>query len=207
MEGERALGLPVYINPAEHTASPNQVILCRIPYQAETPTATKGTLHVAPRIPLSFPIGIDVKFNEDKASIKAPNNTPLSQIEKMMSVRSGAAVALRPGAPHIWVPNRCYEFVSVVPGQKAVMTEAIIKLQEAAKPPAKIDLVITVCDGNHRYSEPVRVPSEASWDQVLTTWRIQEIAENPDADRCLAIAAAHVLKTESSGPIASMDGV
>jgi hypothetical protein len=103
-----------------------------------------------------------VKFN-----IKVPNNTPVSQLEKMLSVRWGVSVTLRPGETHVWLPNKTYEFVSVVPSQKAAMTEEMIRQQEQVKPPVEIDLMVTIRDGNHRFSEPVRVPSEASWDQVL----------------------------------------
>jgi hypothetical protein len=92
-------------------------------------------------------------------------------------------------------------------GLRPIVPEGIIRLQEGAKPPAEIDLMVTVCGGNHRNSEPVRAPNQATWDQVLTAWRIQAIAKNPDAERYPAIDAAYVLKTETGDPITSMDGI
>jgi hypothetical protein len=167
----------VEINPAGQSAAPNQVILCRIKYQSDVPTSTKGILHVTPRITLSFPVGIDVP------------------------------VLLKPGESHVWLPNKCYEFVSVVPGEKAAMTEDVIRLQEQAKPPAEIELMVTICNGNHRFSEPVGVPSEAPWDQVLTSWQIQAIAKESSMGRYPGIAGAYILKTEKGDVITSMDGV
>jgi hypothetical protein len=124
-EGERAFGLPVEINPSENSAIPNKTVLCRIH-------------HVTPRVPLSFPIGISVKFNDEVANIKVPNNTPVTQVEQKLSVRWGVAVELKPGESTVWLPNERYEFVSAVPGQKATMTEAMIRQQEAENPPAII---------------------------------------------------------------------
>jgi hypothetical protein len=78
---------------------------------------------VNPRVSLSFPIGIEVQFNEEIAKISIQNNTPASKIEDMMSVRSRVRVQFKPGQSMSWLPNKRYEFVSVVPGQKAAMTE------------------------------------------------------------------------------------
>jgi hypothetical protein len=87
------------------------------------------------------------------------------------------------------------------------MTEEMIRQQERAKPTAEIELMVIVCDGNHRFSEPVRVPNEVSWDQVLKNWRIQAIVKDSTMERYPGIAEAYFLKTEFDDPISSMDGI
>jgi hypothetical protein len=75
MEGERAFGLPIMISSEIRSATPNQVILCRTDFPPEVIKSTRGTLHVTPRVPLSFPVGITAVFNEEKAAIRIPNHT------------------------------------------------------------------------------------------------------------------------------------
>jgi hypothetical protein len=86
MEDERSFGLPIDIHPDVRSVTANSVVPCRVRYldEQETPTSTTGVFHMTPRVPLSFPIGIAVVFNEEVAQIKVPNNTPAAQVEKMM---------------------------------------------------------------------------------------------------------------------------
>jgi hypothetical protein len=79
--------------------SKDDVVACRVRFVdvRSTPTATKGVLHVTPRVPLSFPVGIEVAFSEEVAKVSVPNNTPASKIEDMMSVGWGVRVQFKPG--------------------------------------------------------------------------------------------------------------
>jgi hypothetical protein len=70
----------------------------------------------------------------------------LSSQNQMPSIRWGVAVVLKPGETTIWLPNKFYEFVSAVPGQKAAMTEVMIRQQEAEKLLTEIRLKVTVVD-------------------------------------------------------------
>jgi hypothetical protein len=159
---------------------------------------------VTPRVPLSFPIGITAVFDEEEATIKIRNNTPLLQLERQLSIRCGVPVKLAPGEPTVWMPNKKCQFLSVIPGQKAAMTEAMIK---AATPPTKIDFLVTVCDCPRKYAQPVRVPTDASWDQVMMIGRAQVCAADPEMARFPGVANAYVMKTESGDPVTSMDGL
>jgi hypothetical protein len=78
MECERALELPVMISPEIRTVAPNQIIPCRTRFLTdhETPTSTRGGFHVTTHVPLSFPIGITVAFNEEVMDLKIPKSTP-----------------------------------------------------------------------------------------------------------------------------------
>jgi hypothetical protein len=103
---------------------------------------------VTPRIPLSFPISIIAVFNEEVAQIKVPNDTLVRQVEHTLSVRWGVPVKIAPNEPTVWLPNKRYQFLSVVPGQNSAMTEVMIRQRDLVAPPAEVDLMITVCDGN-----------------------------------------------------------
>jgi hypothetical protein len=92
--------------------------------------------------------------NEEVAKVSVPNNTPASKLEQMMSERWGGRVQLRPGTSMVWLPNKRYEFVSGVPGQKAAMTEAMRARLESEEPPKEIDIMVTVVDDTQRYSAP-----------------------------------------------------
>jgi hypothetical protein len=87
MEGERALGLPAMISPEIKTAVPGQIIPYRTRFlpENETPKLTRGVLHVTPRIPLSFPIGITVVFNEEVAKITITERWTLPILEPARS--------------------------------------------------------------------------------------------------------------------------
>jgi hypothetical protein len=156
MEKERAFGLPVMISPGIKIATPNQIIPCRTKFlpASETPTSTRGVFHVTPRTPLSFPIGIKAVFNEEVASIRIPNNTPVDHLERILSTRWGVPVKLADGEPTMWLPNKEDRFVSVRPGEKAAMTEAMI---EANAQPTELELLVIVCDGAQKYPQTVRV--------------------------------------------------
>jgi hypothetical protein len=62
-----------------------------------TPTATKGVLHVTPRTPISFPIGIEVAIEDQVAQMTATNNIPASKIEELLSVRWGIQIQFKKG--------------------------------------------------------------------------------------------------------------
>jgi hypothetical protein len=155
-------------------------------------------------VPVSFPIGIKAVFNEEVASIRVPNNTPVDQLERLLSTRRGVPVKLADGEPTMWLPNKEYRFVSVHLGQKAAMTEAMI--EENAQP-TELELLVTVCDRSSRYPLPVRVPTDATWDQLMLTWRAKVCAKDPEMTRFPGVGTAYHLKTETGDPVASMDNL
>jgi hypothetical protein len=93
----RAYGYPIEIHQEVIIVKTGDIIPCRVRFvdAPSTPTATKGVLHVTPRIPLSFPVGIEVAFNDEVAKVTTPNNAPVSKIEDMLSVRWAFECSLR----------------------------------------------------------------------------------------------------------------
>jgi hypothetical protein len=65
-----------------------------------------------------FPVGVEVKLNEEVAKVSILNNTPVSKIKDILSVRWGVRVQFAPKQSTVWLPSKCYEFVSAIPGQK-----------------------------------------------------------------------------------------
>jgi hypothetical protein len=53
----------------------------------------------------------------------------------------------------------------------------------------------------------VKVPADATWDQVILAWLSQVDAEGIDLKRYPGAAAAYVFKSESGDPVVSMDGI
>jgi hypothetical protein len=84
------------------------------------------------------------------------------------------------------------------------MTEQMI--QDSALP-TEIDLLITVCDGALRYPYPVKVPVDATWDQVMQTWRVQACNADPNLARYPGVATAYIMKSETGSPVSSMDNM
>jgi uncharacterized protein YhfF len=111
-----------------------------------------------------------------------------------MYVRWGVHVQFKPGQSLIWLPNKRDEFVSVIPGQKAAMTEAMRARQESEEPPTELGMMATVCDGAKPYSSRVKVPADATWDQVMSTWRSKAGTDDIDLDRYPGVAAPYVFK-------------
>jgi hypothetical protein len=164
---QRAFGFPVKFDTEAQFVEESHVIACLADFEEQAPRQLKeGSVHVSPRTPLSFPIGIKAVFNEEVASIRIPNNTPVDQPERLLSTRWCVPVKIADEETTVWLPNKEYQFVSVRPWQKAAMTEAMI---EANTQPTEFDLLVTVCDGPLRYPLTVRVPINASWDQVKLT--------------------------------------
>jgi hypothetical protein len=87
------------------------------------------------------------------------------------------------------------------------MTESMRVLQEAGKPPTEFDLMGTVFDNTQRYSSRVRVPVNASWDQVMSMWRVQAYTDNPDLTGYPGVAAPYVFKNDAGDSVVSMDGI
>jgi hypothetical protein len=67
--------------------------------------------------------------------------------------------------------------------------------------------MVTVCDDHRKHSEPVKVPIEASWDQMMTAWRVQAREKGIDFERYPGFATAYVFETDSGDPVTSMDGL
>jgi hypothetical protein len=169
-------GYPIEIRQDVVVMTKDQVVPCRVRFvdSHSTPTATKGVVYLTPRVPLSFSIGIEVKFNEEVAKVSTPNNTPPSKIEEMMSVRWGVRVQFAPNQSSAWLLNKCYEFVSVVSGQKAALMEKMRAQLESEQPPTEIEFIVIVCDGTQaRFLASTRVKADASWDQMMEAWRSQ----------------------------------
>jgi hypothetical protein len=55
------------------------------------------------------------------AKVTVPNNAPETKIEEMLSVRCGTQVQFGKGRSLVWLPNKRYEFVSIIPGQKSLV--------------------------------------------------------------------------------------
>jgi hypothetical protein len=86
-EAQRAFGFPIKIDTEVQSVEENTVIPCMVDFEDPAPRQLKqGSIHVSPRIPLSFPIGIKAAFNDQTAEITIQNNTPVSRVEAMLSM-------------------------------------------------------------------------------------------------------------------------
>jgi hypothetical protein len=94
---ERAFGFPITIDTEVQRIEEGAVIPCCAHFQEDVPKSPKaGTIHVSPRVPLSFPIGIHTVFNDQSTKVTIQNNTPASKVEEMMSIQWGVQVQWRP---------------------------------------------------------------------------------------------------------------
>jgi hypothetical protein len=125
----------------------------------------------------------------------------------MLSVRWVVRVQFSPNKSLVRIPNKRYEFVTVIPGQKTVMTERMRAQQESEQPLNDIEIMVTVCDGAQRFSAPTHVKADATWDQGMEALRFQARAEFSGIEKYPPLAAAYTFKDESAQVMTSMDGV
>jgi hypothetical protein len=184
----------------------NSLIPCHVRFESVTPVAHKqGTIHVSP---LSFPIGIHAVFNDQTAKITIQNNTPASTVEAMLSVRRGVQVQFAPNQSLVWAPSKRCEFVSVVPGQKAPMTEAIRARLESEIDAQEVKIHFTVFDGFSRYPTELTARKDMSRDQLAEAWyENASVTQHWDAQKYPRVAWAYVMRDAKNQVITSMDGI
>jgi hypothetical protein len=141
------------------------------------------------------------------AKIKVPNKAPASTIEEILSVRWGVRVQFTPGQSLVWLPNQRYEFVSVIPGQQAKMTEPMRTRLDSERPPEVLKIWITVCDGFVRYPSEVSVSADASLDRLMQVWSVKA-SETPswDISKFPAVASRYSIRNADEKQVTSMDG-
>jgi hypothetical protein len=94
---ERAFGFPIKFDTEVQRVEEGNVIPCLVDFEEDVPKWPKaGTVHVSPRIPISFPIAIKVIFNDQTTNITIQNNTPASKVEEMLSISWGVQVRFAP---------------------------------------------------------------------------------------------------------------
>jgi hypothetical protein len=162
-EAQRAFGFPIKIDTEVQSVDENNVIPCLVDFEEPAPRQLKqGSIHVSPRIPLSFPIGIKAVFNDQTADITIQNNTPVARVEAILSMRWGVHVQFAPNQTMVWAPNRRFEFISAIPGQRAALTEEIRARMEVERGVQKWRMSFTVVDGWSRY--PLDLAVDSSMD-------------------------------------------
>jgi hypothetical protein len=126
-----------------------------------------------------FPITIDTEIQRIEAGAVIPccahfqeevpksPKAPASRVEEMMSVRWGVQVQFAPNQSLILAPSKRFEFVSVIRGQRASMTETRRRHLESELEPKEIRLAFTVCDGFSRYPVDLVAKPKAAWGQVM----------------------------------------
>jgi hypothetical protein len=120
----------------------------------------EGSIHISPRTPLSFPIGIKAVFNDQTADITIQNNTPVGRVEAILSMRWGVQVHFAPNQSLVWAPNERFEFISTIPGQRAALTEEMRARLAEETSAQKWRMTFTVVDGWSRY--PVELTVDTS---------------------------------------------
>jgi hypothetical protein len=162
---ERAYSYPVQIDTSVTSMKGGETVRRRAQFRDTRagPTATKGVVQVIPRVPLSFPVGIEVAIDDQVAQITVPNNVPALKIEEELSMRWGIQVQFKKGQSLVWLANARYEFVPVIPGQKSVMTEKMRAQMEAERAPQDLNVMLTIVEGVQRYQLSVQVKRDASW--------------------------------------------
>jgi hypothetical protein len=206
---ECAFGFPITIDTEVQRIEEDAVIPCCANFQEDIPKSPKsGTIHVSPRVPLSFHVGIHAVFNEQSATVTIQNNTPASKVEEMMGIRWGVQVQFAPHQSLVWAPNKRSEFVSVIPGQRAPMTEALSSQPESELDPHVMRICPTVCDGFSRYPVDLVVKTDPSWDQLVEAWYEKaSVTPHWDARKYPKEASAHVMLDANNRPVTSVDGI
>jgi hypothetical protein len=133
------------------------------------PTATKSVFRTFPKVPKSFPVGIEIAMGDQASRIQVPNIATGVRIEDTISHRWGVRVQFKgDGKPTVWVSNHGYEVEPVVPGQKPKMTEQMIAQAEADKIPQTIDVMLAVGQpSGTRYPAHVQILADATWDDLI----------------------------------------
>jgi hypothetical protein len=147
------------------------VVTCPADFKEKAPRQLKeGSVHVSPRTLSSFPIGIKAVFNDQTANITIQNNTPVSRVEEMLSMRWGVQVQFVPNQSLVWAPDKRFEFVSTIPGQRAAFTEEMRARMAAEAGQQKWRISFAVVDGWSRYPVELMIDTSMTWGQVVEMW-------------------------------------
>jgi hypothetical protein len=206
---QRAFGFPIKFDTEAQFVEENHVLACLADFEAQIPRQLKeGSLHVSPRTPLSFPIGIKVVFNDQTADITIQNNTPVSRVEAMLSIRWGVQVQFAPNQSLVWAPNKRFEFISTIPGQRAALTEEMRARMAADAGPQKWRMCFSVVDDWSRYPVEIAADATMSWDQILELWYQKAITVSGwDTKKYPRDSSAYMIKNVDGKVIEHMDGV
>jgi hypothetical protein len=168
---QRAFGFPIKFDTEVQSVEENQVLPCLVDFEEQEPRQSKeGSIHISPRTPLSFPIGIKAMFNDQTADITIQNNTPVARVEAILSMRWGVQVQFAPNQSLVWAPNKRFEFVSTMPGQRAALTEEMRARLAEETSSRKWRMTLTVVDGWSRYPVELIADTSMSWEQILGPW-------------------------------------
>jgi hypothetical protein len=206
---ERAFGFPIKFDTEVKRMEEGNVIPCLADFEELAPKWQKaGTVHVSPKIPVSFPIAIKAVFNDQTANVTIQNNTPASKVEEMLSIRWGVQVQFAPNQSLVWAPNKQFKFVSTIPGQRAAMTEALRAQMIIDAGPPKERITFTMVDGWSRYPVELVADTSMSWEQLVEAW-YQKAALIPGwhAKKYPRVASEYVMKTIDDQVITHMDGI
>jgi hypothetical protein len=193
---QRAFGFPIKFDTEAQFVEENHVLTCPADFEEQIPRQLKeGSLHVSPRTPLSFPIGIKAVLNDQTADITIQNNTPVWRVEAILSVRWGVQVQFAPSQSLVWAPNKRFEFISTIPGQRAALTEEMRAQMAADTGPQKWRMCFSVVDGWSRYPVEIAADASMSWDQILELWYQKAITVSGwDAKKYPRDSSAYVIK-------------
>jgi hypothetical protein len=87
------------------------------------------------------------------------------------------------------------------------MTEQIRARQEAEQPPTEIEIMVTICDGDQRCPSLARVKADASWEQLMNTWRSQARKDHVDVRKFPQPAVAYSFRDDAGNDVSSTDGI
>jgi hypothetical protein len=206
---QRAFGFPIKIDTEVQSVEENQAIPCLANFEEPAPRQLKeGSIHISPRTPLSFPIGIKAVFNDQTADITIQNNTPVARVEAMLSMRWGVQVQFAAGQSMVWAPNKRFEFVSTIPGQRAALTEEMRARLAEETSSHKWRMTFGVVYGWSRYPVDLTVDISMNWDQVIGLW-YQRAIMTPgwEVQKYPRDPSAYVMKDVNGNVIEHIDGV
>jgi hypothetical protein len=153
---QRAFGFPIKFDTEVQPVEDGHVIPCLADFEEEVPRRLKeGSVHVSP---LYFPIGIKAVFNDQTANITIQNNTPVSRVEETLSMRWGVRVQ--------FAPNKRFEFVSTIPGQRTALTEEMRARVAADAGRQKYRISFAVVDGWSGYPVDLVMDTSLDWGGI-----------------------------------------
>jgi hypothetical protein len=115
-----------------------------------------------------------------------------------LSVGWGIQVHFKGDKPRVWMPNARDELEPAISGQRRKMAEEMRARIEAEKPPAMLDIMLTMVDQGKRYPMQAQVKADANWHKVASS-AMDGIEQFP------AIPVAYNSKNANGKVLSNMD--